>query len=206
VFLAQRTQPAKTGTADGRAVQASGTVSSAHNSAKPDGPAQVRVSSGTATYFNATRTAQFDGGVRLVTDEATMQGQHAELLLAPSTSAGKAGTGATPPYAGAVTRAKTAGNASGMTFGAVERAVITGAVQVQQPDRKATGERLVYTAADGLFVMTGTPGHWPSVTDAAQGTTTGESIRFRTGDRSVTVLGSGNRRTHVESHLENQRR
>ncbi len=50
---------------------------------------------------------------------------------------------------------------------------MSGAVKVEQPGRTATGEQLLYTAATGEFVLTGTPGHPPHVVDDKQGSITG---------------------------------
>ena len=46
----------------------------------------------------------------------------------------------------------------------LEKIVMSGAVKVEQPGRTATGEQLLYTAATGEFVLTGTP-----ATSAARG-------------------------------------
>ena len=40
--------------------------------------------------------------------------------------------------------------------GGVERVVATGHIVIDQPGRRATGEQVVYTASDGMFVLTGT--------------------------------------------------
>ena len=74
--------------------------------------------------------------------------------------------------------------------GKVDHLVAWGAVELDQPGRKGTGDRLVYTASDGVFVLTGTKAAPPKVVDEAQGMTTGAALRFKTGDDSVEVLGS----------------
>ena len=76
--------------------------------------------------------------------------------------------------------------------GQVERVVATGNVQVEQPGRRANGQQLVYTAADSLYVMTGTPAAPPRiVSDGRAGTTpgtvVGSSLRFHSGNNSVVV-------------------
>ena len=78
-----------------------------------------------------------------------------------------------------------------MLGGEVERIVATGQVDITQPGRHATGERLVYTAGDQMFVLTGTKATLPKVVDAQQGTATGASLRFHSGDDSVVISGDG---------------
>ncbi len=78
-----------------------------------------------------------------------------------------------------------------MLGGEVERIVATGQVDITQPGRRATGERLVYTASDQMFVLTGTKATPPKVVDAQQGTATGASLRFHSGDDSVVISGDG---------------
>jgi lipopolysaccharide export system protein LptA len=74
--------------------------------------------------------------------------------------------------------------------GHVDHLVASGSVVLEQPGRRGTGEKLVYTASDGVFVLTGSKAIPPKVVDATQGTTTGAALRFKTGDDSVEVLGS----------------
>jgi lipopolysaccharide export system protein LptA len=64
--------------------------------------------------------------------------------------------------------------------------IAEGSVRVQQPNRRAEGEKLVYTAADDRFVLTGGP---PSIFDAEQGKITGVSLTFFRRDDRVLVEG-----------------
>ena len=57
------------------------------------------------------------------------------------------------------------------------------AVTIDEPGRHGTGDQLVYKAADGSFVLTGTPTVMPRIVDALQGTVTGASLLFRAGDQ-----------------------
>ncbi len=88
--------------------------------------------------------------------------------------------------------------------GGVDRVTAEGGVEVSEPGRRATGERLVYTAADGMFVMTGTPGIAPKVVDEAQGTITGSALEFHAGDNSVMVLGNAKGETGRRVRTETQ--
>jgi len=57
---------------------------------------------------------------------------------------------------------------------------------IQEPDRRAQGQKLVYTASENKFVLTGGP---PSIFDAEQGKITGVSLTFFRGDGRVLVEG-----------------
>jgi len=70
--------------------------------------------------------------------------------------------------------------------GQLDRMVAQGDVVIEQPNRRAEGQRLVYTAADDKFVLTGGP---PSIFDAEQGKITGGSLTFFRGDDRVLVEG-----------------
>ena len=65
--------------------------------------------------------------------------------------------------------------------------IATGQIQIDQPGLRATGGRLVYTAADGLFVLTGDGKTLPRLVDSARGTITGAALLFHAGDDSVEV-------------------
>ncbi|MFZ0957715.1 MAG: hypothetical protein WAN60_15320, partial [Candidatus Sulfotelmatobacter sp.] len=70
--------------------------------------------------------------------------------------------------------------------GRVDRVVALGHVLILQPNRRAEGEKLVYTTADDKFVLTGGP---PSIFDAEQGKVTGGSLTFFRADDRVLVEG-----------------
>ncbi|HEY8669820.1 MAG TPA: hypothetical protein VIL63_03185, partial [Terriglobales bacterium] len=59
-------------------------------------------------------------------------------------------------------------------------------VVVTQPNRRAAGEKVVYTAADDKFVLTGGP---PSIFDAERGKITGVSLTLYRRDDRVVVEG-----------------
>jgi lipopolysaccharide export system protein LptA len=98
---------------------------------------------------------------------------------------------------------------AGLLGGSVERVVVSGGLEIDQPGRRATGDRLVYTASDGLFVLTGTSSVSPRVVDQARGVVTGEELRFRAADESV-VISNGERngsgpRVHTETRVKRDR-
>jgi lipopolysaccharide export system protein LptA len=85
----------------------------------------------------------------------------------------------------------------------LEKIVMSGAVKVEQPGRTATGEQLLYTAATGEFVLTGTPGHLPHVVDDKQGSITGATVMFRSPDSTIVVAGEpASRRVHTETTIK----
>jgi lipopolysaccharide export system protein LptA len=133
--------------------------------------APTRVLSDEAAYDDATRQIVFRGQVQVNDRDGVMRAPEATVFLAPRVSAAAA---------------KDAPMSLG---GKVERMVAEGGVEIEQPGRKATGERLVYTASDRLFVLTGTKTVPPTMVDEAQGTVTGAQMRFRGGEESVEVVG-----------------
>ena len=141
----------------------------------------VRVASRELVYSDEARKAEFGGGVQVESATGRMRGQNVVAYL-------QAAAGGNKP-AGDV---KTAGMAGGFMGGSVERIVVTGQVEMEQPGRRATGEQLVYTAVDSLFVLTGTAAVPPKVMDEAQGMVTGASLRFHSGDESVVISNGEN--------------
>ncbi len=71
--------------------------------------------------------------------------------------------------------------------GKLERIVAQDQVVIIQPDRRATGDLLIYTASDDKFVLTGGP---PSIFDAEHGKITGVSLTFFRRDDRVLVEGN----------------
>ena len=164
----------------------------------------VRVASRELTYTDATRQAEFSGGVQVDSVDGRMRGQDAVVYLqaAPKPGAGNASAKkVAPALAGA----------SGFLGGGVERIVATGHIRIDQPGRRATGERAVYTASDGMFVMTGTAAAPPQLVDDIQGTVTGTSLRFHAGDESVMVSNGvssgveGKPRVRTETRVKKDR-
>jgi lipopolysaccharide export system protein LptA len=131
-------------------------------------------------YSDALRQAVFTGGVRVLDGEGEMRSREATVFLS---AAKEAGAGKT------VKAGDPSTSLTGLTGGHVERIVATGQVEMTEPGRRATGDRLVYTAADEMYLLTGTAAAPPKVVDEAQGTTTGAELRFHSGDDNVVVSG-----------------
>jgi lipopolysaccharide export system protein LptA len=134
-----------------------------------DQPSVVRLQSRTLLYSDNDHKAVFSGAVVAQTSSGQVHSNFMDVYFAP-------GGGAQPS-------SKTSqGNQ-------VSRIVARGAVELQQPGRKGTGEELTYTAADGKFVLTGSSATPPHITDQVRGTVTGNSLIFNDRDDSVVVSG-----------------
>jgi lipopolysaccharide export system protein LptA len=79
-------------------------------------------------------------------------------------------------------------------------------IEEQNPVRKVTGSRLVYTADEGKFVMTGEPGKLPSIFDAERGDLTGDSLTFYMHDDRVQVGSGENSRTVTRTRIKDERK
>jgi lipopolysaccharide export system protein LptA len=152
----------------------------------------VRVASRELVYSDAARKAEFTGGVEVESRDGRMRGQQVVVYLQPAQTPG--------------TVKATGGN--GFMAGGVERMVVTGHIDMEQSGRRATGEQLVYTASDGMFVLTGTPAVLPRVVDDQRGTVTGTSLRFHSGDDNVVVSNGGEggagQRVRTETRVKNK--
>jgi lipopolysaccharide export system protein LptA len=158
-------------------------------------PAVVRIASREMIYSDEARTAEFSGGVKVDSSDGVMRGEQATAYLEGQQSK-------------AVKKPVSNANA-GFLGGSVERVVVSGAIEIDQQGRRAIGERLVYTAGDGLFVLTGTPGAPPRVMDQARGAVTGAELRFRASDESVVISngetsGAG-QRVRTETRVKRER-
>ena len=137
----------------------------------------VTVTSSLLTYSDPQHRAIFRGGVLLKSTDGTVSADQADVLLRPKgQSSGVRGTS----------------DAS-----QIEEIVAQGHVVVQQPSRKAVGNTMTYTAADGKYVLSGGR---PSIFDAEHGITTGDSLTFYSRDDTV-LAGSGSAtRTVTQTH------
>ncbi|HLH36475.1 MAG TPA: LptA/OstA family protein [Alloacidobacterium sp.] len=128
----------------------------------------VRVHSRMLIYSDKDRRGDFTGGVLATASNGTIRADRAEFFLAQAQK--KPTTAAAPESQ-------------------IEKIVASGHVLLIQPGRKGEGEQLVYTSADGRYVLTGTPSDPPRVMDAVKGTITGAALIFNDQDDSVEVSG-----------------
>jgi len=158
------------------------------SSAKPEGGKDgarrmsvLRVASRELSYSDMSREATFSDGVRVMSVDGKMDGQQVVVYLQPASAEG----------AGKAHEKTVASVQNGFMGGSVERMVASGHVVIGQSGRRATGEQVVYTASDGMFVLTGTASAPPQVVDDERGTVTGTVLRFHAGDDSVVVSNGG---------------
>jgi lipopolysaccharide export system protein LptA len=136
----------------------------------------VRVASPRMDYNDSLREATFSGGVTMDGSTGEVHGERAVVFLTP-----------VPKQALVQVRANPFG--SGGPGGSVERAVVSGGVVMEQPGRRGTGEQLLYTAATGEYVLTGTAAAPPEVVDERQGSVTGATLLFREAGSTIVVAG-----------------
>jgi lipopolysaccharide export system protein LptA len=140
----------------------------------------IHVFSSRLTYADGRRLARFEGGVVAHGADGTLTANQADVYFIPASSASSA-VSVLPSHSSQM-----------------ERMVATGDVLLQQPNRQGTAQRLVYTAADDSYVLTGGR---PTVFDAEHGTVTGDSLTFYNGDDRVLVEGGEHSRsiTHTRA-------
>jgi lipopolysaccharide export system protein LptA len=143
---------------------------SAGTANKSDQPTLVAITAAQLTYVDSERKAHYEGGVSAKSTDFTASSQTMDVYLLPRTQS----PSQTTPSQSVTGQSR------------VERVVAEGHVLVQQPNRRAQGEKLVYTTADDKFVLTGGP---PSIFDAEQGKVTGVSLTFFRADDRVLVEG-----------------
>jgi lipopolysaccharide export system protein LptA len=135
----------------------------------------VNITSMLLTYSDAERKAHYEGGVFARSGDFTASSKAADAYLLP--------------------RTQTLSNELLSSPGQLEHLVAEGNVSIQQAGRHASGQRLIYTAADEKFILTGGP---PSIFDAEQGKITGVSLTFYNRDDRVLVEGEAS--TPVVTH------
>ena len=135
-------------------------------------------------YRDSERKAHCEGGVSVRSADLTVTAHQMDVYLAPSGEPVHESPGT--PEEGA--RAK------------LDKIVANGSVHITQPNRRATGDELIYTASDDKFVLSGGP---PSIFDAERGKITGVSLTlFRHDDR---VVVEGDSRSPAVTHMRMER-
>jgi lipopolysaccharide export system protein LptA len=157
------------------------------------GPSTYRVLSQRLLYSDAERKATFSDHVEAISSSGNVFADRAVVFLTPVNTHAQA-----QPGIGSVETAnqekanKITSHSNNSPQSSVERIVATGHVVVEQLGRRGTGTRLVYTASDGRFVLTGDGAHPPEVVDSIQGTVTGEVLTFSSQTQAIMVSGSPN--------------
>ncbi len=146
-------------------------------------PSTFRVVSERLLYSDAERKASFLNDVQVTSSNGVLKADSAEVFLAPA--GGK----------------NISANRGGMAQPAVESIIASGDVRLLQPGRSATGGRLVYTAADGHFVLTGDAARPPTVVDADRGTVSGQVLTFASKEQAIMVSGTPGHQTTTTTRV-----
>jgi lipopolysaccharide export system protein LptA len=127
-------------------------------------------------YVDQQRRARFSGGVVAKGAEITVNADNVDVVL----------------LARNISARDTGGPSQ------LDEIIASGHVSLQQPNRRATGDKLVYRAAESKFTLSGGP---PTVTDAQRGTIRGTVLTFYSRDDRVLVESSGNTRTVTRTRV-----
>ncbi len=149
-------------------------------------PSATEVRSRTLMYSDGERVADFQGDVAAQQGDEAINADEARVYLKPAAKAG-------------VEKPEAAKSGAGGQGSQLDHMVATGHVVVTQPGRKGQGEKLVYTADDEKYVLTGIPAEPPRLWDRTHGTTTGEALIFSSQTDKVEVVG-GKSSVVTETH------
>jgi lipopolysaccharide export system protein LptA len=138
----------------------------------------VNVTSDKLSYVDAERKAVFNGNVIVRAQDATITSDTVQVILLPKT-----------------------GQAENQSASQLERIEAQGDIKIEQGPRKASGNKLVYTAADEKMVLTGTKAKLPSIFDAERGQISGDSLTFFTHDGRVLVGRGETSKTEIPSRI-----
>ncbi len=127
------------------------------------------------TYLDSERRARYTGDVHANGGDVVLDAGLADVLLQP---AGPKTAPAGPSQ--------------------LDKIIAWEGVKLRQGERRASGEKLVYTAASGTFVITGGA---PQIADPVQGTVRGDSLTFYRADDRVVVESNGSSRTITQTHI-----
>ena len=138
----------------------------------------VSITSSHLTYTDDQRRAHFDGGVTARGAEITLTADHLDAFMLP--------------------RSQGVPSQSVKGQGQLDHLVAEGNVVAREPGRQANGGRLVYTAADDKFVLSGGT---PSIFDAEHGKIRGDSLTFFRRDDRVLVEGRDSSPTVTQTRV-----
>ncbi len=140
----------------------------------------VDITADKLNYVDEERLARYTGNVLAKTTTGTVSTQQLDVYLKEAESDPNNGTAVAqkpvqqkgPSLPGSDSPSK------------IDHMVATGKVVVTEPNRRAVGDKLVYTADDGRYILTGRS---PSIFDAERGTVWGDSLTFYSHDDRVLV-------------------
>jgi lipopolysaccharide export system protein LptA len=161
----------------------------------------LRAASPKMDYNDLRREATFNGGVIFDGTMGEVRGQRAVVFLMPADQKPDQQSAAKAPSAPVLTQQVLTAPPTPFS-GSLDRVVVYGDVQLQQPGRKGAGDQLLYTAATGNYVLTGTPARPPVVVDAQQGSITGATLLFSDAGSTIVVAGDPATKTRVRTETE----
>ena len=134
----------------------------------------VDVTADKLTYVDSERRARYTGSVLAKSPTSTISGQQIDIYLkeASSSQPGQTVVQAKPAMPGSERPSR------------IDHMVVIGNVVATEPNRRAVGSRLVYTADDGKYYLTGKDA---SIFDAEHGQVWGDSLTFYSHDDRVLV-------------------
>jgi lipopolysaccharide export system protein LptA len=171
------------------AEQPTASSSGRRENAEKSYPSVFRILSQSLLYSDAERKASFQGQVQVVAADGKLTADRVDFFLANSRSISAANA---PKHGSAAVSAMPAG---------VQKFVASGDVRLLQPGRTATGNRLIYTAANRRFTLTGDTASPPEIADASQGTVTGQKLTFDAQRQAIMVTGAPGRRTAAHTRV-----
>jgi lipopolysaccharide export system protein LptA len=133
---------------------------------KPAIPNAFGITAARLTYADSERKVHYEGGVEAKGSDFAATASTADAFLLP--------------------RSQTAKTRSVEGPGQLDHMIAEGDVVIVEPNRRAQGQNLLYTASEEKFVLTGGP---PSIFDAERGKITGVSLTFFRRDDRVLVEG-----------------
>lgn len=137
----------------------------------------VDVTSDRLTYVDEERRARYTGNVFAKSTINTITAKQIDVFLKPADEGSK-NTAAHPVQPKRVVVPGSDGPSQ------IDHMVAVGNVIVTEPNRRAVGDRLVYTADDAKYYLTGKS---PGIFDAEHGTVWGDSLTFYSRDDRVLV-------------------
>lgn len=137
----------------------------------------VDVTADKLTYTDEQRLARYSGNVLAKSPTAAITTQQLDVYL-KAADPDQTAPGAKP------VQQKGPSLPGGDSPSQIDHMIATGKVVVTEPNRRAVGDKLVYTADDAKYELTGRS---PSIFDAEHGTVWGDSLTFYSHDDRVLV-------------------
>ncbi|HWX53815.1 MAG TPA: LptA/OstA family protein [Verrucomicrobiae bacterium] len=137
----------------------------------------VNVTADKLSYVDADRKAVYTHNVLVHSGQTTMNADTIQVFLRPRVDQGPE------------------------TASQLDHIVALGEIQIDQNGRKATGNRVVYTAQEQKFVLTASEGKRPSIFDAEHGQISGDSLTFFSADDRVLVDSKESSHTVIQTRI-----